>query len=72
MIEIFTAKMAHDLIVSAEAQCLVCLQRARQPLTEQRAMLIEATRAAAEATKRFMATRDEWMRGHTIDADYTP
>ena len=63
MIEIVTAKMAHDLIVSAEAQCLVLLQRARQPLTEQRAKLIEATRAAFEVAARYEAAKGEWMKG---------
>ena len=63
MIEIFTAKMAHDLIVSAEAQCLVLLQRARQPLTEQRARLIEATWAATEVTARYYAAKGAWMKG---------
>jgi hypothetical protein len=32
----------------------------RQPLDDQWARLTEATQAAAEATKRFIAARDEW------------
>jgi hypothetical protein len=63
VIEIVTAKMAHDLIVSAEAQCLVLLQRARQPLTEQRAKLIEATRAAVEVAALYEVAKGEWMKG---------
>jgi hypothetical protein len=63
MLTIFTSKMAHDLIVSAEAQRLVLLQRARQPLTEQRARLIEATRAATEVSARYYVAKGEWMKG---------
>jgi hypothetical protein len=38
------------------------MQFNRQPIDEQRVRLTEATRAAAEATKRFMVARDEWER----------
>ena len=62
MIAIYTKKLTADLIMHAEARCLVAMQFNRQPIDEQRVRLTEATRAAAEATKRFMVARDEWER----------
>ena len=62
MIVIYTEKLTADLIMHAEAQCLRAMIANRQPIDEQRVRLTEATRAAAEATKRFMAARDEWER----------
>ena len=62
MIALYTKKLTADLIMHAEARCLVAMQFNRQPIDEQRVRLTEATRAAAEATKRFMVARDEWER----------
>jgi len=62
MITLYTEKLTADLIMHAEARCLVAMQFNRQPIDEQRVRLTEATRAAAEATKRFLAARDEWER----------
>ena len=65
MIALYTEKLTADLIMHAEARCLVAMQFNRQPIDEQRVRLTEATRAAAEATKRFLAARDEWEREST-------
>ena len=56
MIALYTKKLTADLIMHAEARCLVAMQFNRQPIDEQRVRLTEATRAAAEATKRFMVS----------------
>jgi hypothetical protein len=60
MIAIYTEKLTADLIMYAEARCLVAMQFNRQPIDEQRVRPAEATRAAVEATKGFLAARDEW------------
>jgi len=60
MIAIYTEKLTADLIMYAETQCLRAMMANRQPLDDQWARLTEATQAAAEATKRFIAARDEW------------
>jgi hypothetical protein len=62
MIAIYTEKLTADLIMYAETQCLRAMMANRQPLDDQWARLAEATRAAAAATKRFMAACDEWER----------
>ena len=65
MIALYTEKLTADLIMHAEAQCLRAMIANRQPIDEQRVRLTEATRAAAEATKRYLTARDEWAQEST-------
>ena len=59
----YTAKIAFDLLLSAEAECLMLLNLCRKPVDDQEARVVHAMRMADAVSRRYAEVKEEWIRG---------
>lgn len=63
----YTAKIMFDLLVSAEAECLMLLNLCRKPVGDQEVRVVHAMRMAAAVSKRYAEVKEEWIRSRACD-----